>query len=173
MFFKTRHDSEERIKELAIPIVDSQRDPPWQGKSPAVRINLEKSEIAPIAMAHRAISWMGDFSDCLLWIHEYGIWPSREDLNLYYRLRRSFGNFSHLRNEPGHLFLGHEKSDLATYLSLVIQYGWGAHVVPAPCCGYFYVSHDGWALMHSGQQQQRIISELNELSLSYDVVMHA
>src|SRR5579871_2633032 len=44
----------------------------------------------------------------LLWITEWGIWPSSENHHLYYRLRQSYGDNRLLQEAPGHLFLEHE-----------------------------------------------------------------
>jgi len=48
----------------------------------------------------------------LLWISEWGIWPSSENWHLYYKLRQSYGNQQLLWEAPGHLFLEHEAEDL-------------------------------------------------------------
>jgi hypothetical protein len=41
----------------------------------------------------------------LLFITEWGIWGSSENLHLYYKLRQSYGDQRLLHEEPGHLFL--------------------------------------------------------------------
>ena len=51
----------------------------------------------------------------LLWITEWGIWPSSENWHLYYRLRQSYGDLRLLPEAPGHLFLEHEAEDLASF----------------------------------------------------------
>ncbi|HLQ52393.1 MAG TPA: hypothetical protein VK129_12900, partial [Terriglobales bacterium] len=48
----------------------------------------------------------------LLWITEWGIWPSSENWHLYYMLRQSYSDQRLLQEAPGHLFLGHESEDL-------------------------------------------------------------
>lgn len=42
----------------------------------------------------------------LLWITEWGVWPSSENLHLYYRLRQSYGDYRLLNEAPGHSFPG-------------------------------------------------------------------
>jgi hypothetical protein len=53
--------------------------------------------------------------------------PLSQNDHLYYRLRSSYGDNRELNLAPGHLFLGFEGSDLATFLDLAIQFGWGVH----------------------------------------------
>src|SRR6266566_2493403 len=48
----------------------------------------------------------------LLWITEWGIWPSSENWHLYYRLRQTYSDQGLLDEAPGHLFLEHEVEDL-------------------------------------------------------------
>src|ERR1700676_3036622 len=50
----------------------------------------------------------------LLWITEWGIWPSSENWHLYYRLPQIYGDQRLLHEAPGHLFLEHELEDLAS-----------------------------------------------------------
>ena len=56
----------------------------------------------------------------LVWIPEWGIWESSENLHLYYRLRNSYGDLRLLHEAPGHLFLGHESEDLASFLQIAM-----------------------------------------------------
>ncbi len=67
---------------------------------------------------------------CLLWVKEYGTFPSAENLHLYYRLRQSYGDVRLLDEAPGHLFLSYESADLASFLQVGIINGWETHVFP-------------------------------------------
>jgi hypothetical protein len=67
-------------------------------------------------------------SPALLWVTEYGIWPSSENQHLYYRLRQSYGDLDLLEDKPGHLFLAHESEDLASFLQLTMLNGWGGYL---------------------------------------------
>jgi hypothetical protein len=37
----------------------------------------------------------------LLWITEWGIWPSSENWHLYYKLRQTYGDYRLLQEAPG------------------------------------------------------------------------
>jgi hypothetical protein len=50
----------------------------------------------------------------LVWMKEWDIWKSGENLHLYYKLRQSYGDHRLLHEAPGHLFLKHEAEDLVS-----------------------------------------------------------
>lgn len=83
----------------------------------------------------------------LLWITEWGIWPSTENWHLYYRLRQTYRDRRLLHEAPGHLFLGHEAEDLASFLQLAMLNGWGGYV-------NLFFSHDEFIDFFSDNQGQ-------------------
>src|SRR5688572_25272532 len=87
---------------------------------------------------------MDEFDTCILLIKEYGIWPSSENWHLFERLRLSYGESSKLHETPGHFFEKTERSDLVTYLSLAIQFGWGGCVLSNVSDVELKLSHDGF-----------------------------
>ena len=80
----------------------------------------------------------------LLWITEWGIWPSSENWQLYYKLRQSYGDGRLLHEAPGHLFLEHESEDLATFLQVSMLNGWGGYVLTGANHVNAFFSHDGY-----------------------------
>ena len=78
----------------------------------------------------------------LLWITEWGIWPSSENWHLYYKLRQSCGDHRLLHEAPGHLFLEHEAEDLATFLQVAMLNGWGGYVLTQADYVNAFFSHD-------------------------------
>ncbi len=78
----------------------------------------------------------------LLWITEWGIWPSTENWHLYYKLRQTYGNQQLLHEAPGHFFLDYESEDLASFLQLSMLNGWGGYILTQ--AGYVngFFSHD-------------------------------
>jgi hypothetical protein len=81
-------------------------------------------------------------NSCLLWITEWGIWSSSENPHLCYRLRQSYGDVRLLNEAPGHLFLGHETTDLASFLQVAMLNGGGGYVIPATDYVHAVFSHD-------------------------------
>lgn len=78
----------------------------------------------------------------MLWITEWGIWPSSENLHLYYRLRQSYNDHRLLHEAPGHFFLKHESEDLASFLQLAMLNGWGGFVLAEANDLNAFFSHD-------------------------------
>lgn len=78
----------------------------------------------------------------LLLITEWGIWASSENWHLYYKLRQSYGDTRLLQEAPGHLFLGHETDDLASFLQLAMLNGWGGYVLTQADYLNVFFSHD-------------------------------
>jgi hypothetical protein len=93
-------------------------------------------QIAAAVMAQR--------QPCLLWIQEWGIWSSSENLHLYYRLRESYGDRRMLEMAPGHLFLEHEIEDLTTFLHISLLHGWGGYLLSHLDYLNVFFSHDGY-----------------------------
>jgi hypothetical protein len=81
---------------------------------------------------------------CLLWVTDWGIFPSNENQHLYYRLRQSYGDFRLLREAPGHLCLDFERPETVTLIYLCVLFGWDVHLIPSVGYGRAFVSHDEW-----------------------------
>jgi hypothetical protein len=101
----------------------------------------------------------------LLWVTEWGIWPSSENWHLYYRLRQSFGDLRLLHEAPGHLFLEHEAEDLASYLQLAMLNGWGGYVLTHANLVNAFFSHDEYIDFFA--EQESALFEVRE-ALKFD-----
>jgi hypothetical protein len=78
----------------------------------------------------------------LLWITEWGIWPSSENWHLYYNLRHTYGNHRLPHEAPGHLFLEHAAEDLGSFLQVAMLNGWGGYVLTQANYVIAFFSHD-------------------------------
>ena len=78
----------------------------------------------------------------LLWVTEWGVWPSSENWQLYYKLRQSYSDFRLLQDVPGHLFLEYESEDFSTFLQVAMLSGWGGYVLTAANYVNAFFSHD-------------------------------
>src|SRR6266481_3428513 len=78
----------------------------------------------------------------LLWITEWGIWPTSENWHLSYKLRQTYSDHRLLDEAPGHLFLEHETEDLATFMQIAMQNGWGGYVLTDANYVNAFFSHD-------------------------------
>jgi hypothetical protein len=93
---------------------------------------------------------------CLLWVSEFSIHPSNENLHLYYRMRQSYGEIRLLNEAQGHLFLDYEDAELASFLQMGIVNGWEMHVFPELAYGESdtaraIICHDDWIALHHRQ----------------------
>ena len=78
----------------------------------------------------------------LLWVTEWGIWPSSENWHLYYQLRQLNGDNRLLDDAPGHLFLDHEAEVLSSFLQIAMLNGWGGYILTDANYVNAFFSHD-------------------------------
>ncbi|MBX3356391.1 MAG: hypothetical protein KF724_11915 [Phycisphaeraceae bacterium] len=81
--------------------------------------------------ARQCIAALGSWDECLLWVTEWGVWPSGEDWPRYYAARGGRGERRSLEDAPGHLFRAGEQDALLEFLTQVLEHAWDAHVLPA------------------------------------------
>ncbi len=168
MLFRDARECEARATRLGIRLLVTDRSDPERNEAPFVRFSIEQTEYVAIAIARRIVSWLGEFTECEFWISEFGIWPAREDFNLYCRLRSTYADTRELHEAPAHLFFDKEQQDLATFLGIAIQFGWGGHLIPNPTAAYVFLSHDGWIHVESSVSMSRTIGDLQELEIQFD-----
>lgn len=84
------------------------------------------------------------WSRCLVWVSEWGIWPSSENWHLYYKLRPKSQDKCLIEDASAHLMLSHEASDLVSLVHLVLSFGWNAYILTAEDYARVFVSHDEW-----------------------------
>lgn len=92
------------------------------------------------------------FEECLLWVTQWGVWPSSENFHLFYRMRESYGERRPLADAPGHLFLKHEKAELTTFATLAILNGWDFYLLPMPIYAAVFLSHDEFVDLYAHDQ---------------------
>jgi len=91
---------------------------------------------------------------CLVWVTDWGIFPSNENLHLFYRLRQTYGDSRLLHEAPGHLCLDYESTEVVTLVYLGLLFGWDVHLIPTAGHGRAFVSHHEWVEMgFSGAEQ--------------------
>lgn len=122
---------------------DRQRQKP--DLTPDVRVERIEYPSEPYRVfffAHWIASELTYRRPTLLFITEWGIWPSSENWHLYYKLRQTYGDNRLLHEAPGHLFLEHEAEDLASFLQLSMLNGWGGYVLTEANYVNALFSHD-------------------------------
>jgi hypothetical protein len=96
---------------------------------------------------------------CLLWVTDWSIWPSSENLHLYYQLRQSYGDRRQLGDAPGHLFLDYEAADLVSFLQVGLLCGWDMHLLPSVGYARAFVSHDEYVEFTADKASASLIDE--------------
>lgn len=81
-------------------------------------------------------------TEALLWINEFGIWPSSEDANLFNGFRKSFGETKPLHEKPGHIFSKDDIKTIISLLAMTFYFCWGAIVLSTGENILFKISHD-------------------------------
>lgn len=104
------------------------------------RVPLRADQILSVAR------WVASSLPCdmavMLWITEWGVWPSSENLHLYYQLRQSYSDHRLLHEAPGHFFLKYEAEDLVSFLQIAVLNGWGGYVLAEADYVDAFFSHD-------------------------------
>jgi hypothetical protein len=142
-----------------------------------VRLDERKRPISPSAERHHVrVDLPGDHSrltwfcrhleqslqprdSCLLWVTDWGIWPSSENWHLYYRLRQSYNDVRLLHEAPAHLFLNYEEADLVTFLEIGVLCGWDMHLVPAVGYARAFVSHDEYVEFAADEHNPALVED--------------
>jgi len=136
LLFYTQGDCEDWLSGLHRPKPEAAPD------MHAQRINYPTEPHRSFWFAHWIASSLTYRMPTLLWITEWGIWQSSENLHLYYKMRQAYGDNRLLHEAPGHLFLAHETEDLASFLQIAMLNGWGGYVLTQAGYVNAFFSHD-------------------------------
>jgi hypothetical protein len=140
-------------------LITQGRQKPGVGAPPAaLRIAYPQAPYRINYVAHWIASNLTYRMPALLWVTESGIWSSRENWHLYYRLRQSYADYRLLEEAPGHLFVEHESEDLASFLQVAMQNGWGGYVLTVADYANLFFSHDEFVDLYT--EQQSVADEL-------------
>jgi len=135
----------------------------------SIRIDIdEKPQTSYLAIA-KAISGAAEHADAWLLITEYGIWPSRQNLHLYYALRRAYGDMRMLGEAPVHQFLSYERAELVTFLHLALLFGWGGRVITNPSWTSVTFSHDRWMVLSVEHGRDAIVKRFADIGVRLEV----
>lgn len=80
--------------------------------------------------------------EILLWVTEWGIWPSEENVALFRRLLLAYDERRWLSAAPGFVFGAGDRDELEGFIRLVLIFGWGARIVGSGADTVFVVTHD-------------------------------
>jgi len=135
----------------------------------AIRLSIEGERHRAFFLAREVVGLLGDFQSSLMWVTDFGIWPSSENQHLYYRLRRAFGDAGTLKTAPGHLFAKGEQDDFIAFVHLALEFGWGLNVLSNPTYRWVHASHDGWLRIIYTPVDRDLLEKVRNWSVDFDV----
>jgi hypothetical protein len=144
MFFKSKDECASLLETLGHSTTFLEALKRNDPSSASLRVNVSDDATRVLWLARALPRWLRFGSGWLLWLTEYGIWPSRENLHLLCQLRASYGERRSYVDSPGHEFLSYEGADLQSYLTLLMLFGMGGYLVAIGGPGVVFLSHDGW-----------------------------
>jgi hypothetical protein len=118
------------------------RNPDAVPDAPVERIDYPSEPYRVFYVARWIATSLAHQRPALLWITEWGIWPSSENWHLYYKLRQSYSDQQLLHEAPGQLFLELETEDLASFLQVAMLSGWGGYLLTDLNYVNAFFSHD-------------------------------
>ena len=113
------------------------------------------------AVASACIDALGSWDECLLWVRQWGVFPSSEDWPQYYAARARRNERRSLEVAPGHLFYTGETGGFAEFLQLVLQNAWDAEalaVKSGKLSARVFVSHDEWVQVWSNARAAHLVN---------------
>lgn len=142
MKFLTKNDSVKWCRENQIYL--DERELPSIAKNPK-DFNIPSDAGKRIALIASQFEHFRDEDEILIWITDWGVWPSSERLHIFDRLRLSYGEKRLLIEIPAHLVSKNEYEDGLSILTLAVLFLWDCYVLTKDGKFLFY-SHDecGW-----------------------------
>jgi hypothetical protein len=166
MFFRSKSECAELAEayglEADVKANTIDRSPPFPHDI-ALSFAGQRDRCYPLAGA--LTRWFGDFDPAVLWVTEYGIWPSSENLHLYYSLRQFLGDHRPISEAPGHIFVKHEQAELTTFLHILLEFGWGCLLFKYPQTSCVIISHDEWMQFLSECDLAEVAGEAKKFGL--------
>ena len=112
------------------------------------------------ALSRVLVSFFDTDEEALLWINEFGIWPSSEDRYLFEGFRRFLGERSPVHEKPGHIFSKDDLDAVRSLVAMILYFVWGG-IMYSPAKGLtIKMSHDEFITMFARDPQDgSIITE--------------
>src|SRR5262245_36546685 len=102
-----------------------------------------------VSLARTLWHSVADRSERLVWMTEWGVWPSSEHMPLYTALRQAFGGKRPLIEAPGHLFqLGEDDNGLSFFITAAL-FLWDVYLLGAGGDFAAFLSHDEFCIVSS------------------------
>ncbi|GHV57506.1 hypothetical protein AGMMS49579_23470 [Spirochaetia bacterium] len=113
----------------------------------------------------KSISSLLNNEECMLYIHEHGIWPSCENMELFDGYRKSIGINEELYEKPVHIIATNENIELYCLLTMVLYFFWGCIIMSNNENIIIEISHDECIDIYfkNGYNNEEFITKINEI----------
>jgi hypothetical protein len=96
--------------------------------------------------ADRIVQVLGPWEEAFAWIDAPLTW-NRENLQLYYRLRQSYGDYRLIREAPVHYFMPHEQHDMLSFVQIGLMNEWQMFLYTVQDYGRVTITREGEVLV--------------------------
>jgi hypothetical protein len=145
MKFISKTEAQNWCKSKGIPL--DERNLPQIDKNKLGSFKIPKDSGQKIAMARGHFEHFRSEKEILIWITEWGIWPSSERMHIFERLRTSYGEKRNLKEAPGNIFNQAEFEDALSLLTLATIFFWDCYVLNGKGDKMIFYSHDEYVLI--------------------------
>ncbi len=131
----------------------------WQYPDPVPSYFLPKDSGIKVGIARIVANTFLDRGPAVLWINEWGIWPSSQHMDLFLRYRLSLGEGRSLPEAPVHIFEASGDTDaLISILCLCLFFAWGFEITGLDRSFALTISHDEWLEYRFALGQEEFVS---------------
>jgi len=106
-------------------LLDSTSEPSFSGFFQVIHFAIPVDSGRKTALSRVLLSFFDTDEEALLWIDEFGIWPSSEDRYLFEGFRRFLGERSPLHEKPGHIFSKDDLDAMRSIVAMTLYFVWG------------------------------------------------
>ena len=142
-------------------------DPPWGRQVDVASLDEQRFHLPEDSGARMALARMlwdslaSDAPEALVWVTEWGVWPSGEHLPLAAAVRRGYGETRSLHDAPGAIIGRNEADAGLSLVALATLFLWDCWLLlpggPVAC----FLSHDEYgAIVAPGQVPPEILARL-------------
>lgn len=136
-------------------------------QSSAPKLYLRLNDKLHVSALCREITNLFHTRMSVLYITEYGVWPSYENRHLFDIYMSGLGlGFTGLVETPGFSFGDNNRDELKTVLQLCGLFIWGG-ILFSDKDKYFIFSHDNWGVLISDKPLGSIIKVCDTLKIEY------
>ena len=104
-----------------------------------------------VAMTRNHFEPMRGSDEVLIWIEDWGVWPSGEHMPLFTRFREALGVREELIDKCGHLVGSDEFEDAISIALFSGLFLWDCYVLPSSGRDFLFYSHDEIGFLRTNQ----------------------